>query len=127
MSRRTAFWLAIVAAWTLLVVVFAVSSSLTLALNYQPPRWRYTLTMAATEWYAWAAFTPLIAWLANRLRSSSKWWQVPILVTAGVPVAFIKVTLTRVLRRVSDGGAPYFQIDDLVIQYLIYGAIVLFT
>jgi two-component system, LytTR family, sensor kinase len=127
MNRRLAFWLAIFAAWTLLVVVFAVSSSLTLALNYQPPRWRYTLTMAATEWYVWAAFTPLVAWLANRLRSSSKWRQVSILVTVGLPVAFLKVTLTRALRRVSDGGAPYFQIDDLVIQYLIYGAIVLCT
>jgi two-component system, LytTR family, sensor kinase len=127
MNRRLGFWLAIFGAWTLLVVVFAVSSSLTLMLNYQPPRWRYTLTMAATEWYVWAAFTPLVAWLANRLRSSSRWWQVPILVTAGLPIAFVKVTLTRVLRRVSDGGAPYFQLDDLVVQYLIYAAIVLFT
>lgn len=56
-----AFWLLVFAGWTVLAVVFAVSSSLTYALSYQPPRWRYTLTMAVTEWYVWAALTPLIA------------------------------------------------------------------
>ena len=62
---RVILWLAVFALWTLLVVVFAVSSSLTFALSYQPPRWRYTLTMAATEWYVWAAFTPLVVWLGS--------------------------------------------------------------
>jgi len=59
MLWRSAFWLSVLAGWTLLVIVFAVSSSLTYALTYQPPRWRYTMTMAATECYVWAAFTPL--------------------------------------------------------------------
>ncbi len=128
MNRRLAFWLAIFAGWTLLVVVFAASSSLTYALNYQPPRWRYTLTMAATEWYVWAAFTPIVAWLANRWRPSrARWRRVAGLAAIGLPIAFIKVTLTRVLRQLGDDGAAYFQIDDLVIQYLIYWAIVLAT
>lgn len=125
---RVILWLAVFALWTLLVVVFAVSSSLTFALSYQPPRWRYTLTMAATEWYVWAAFTPLVVWLANRLRPSrSRWWRLPMLAAIGLPVAFFKVTFTHVLRRVSDNGAAYFQITDLVVQYLIYGLIVIVT
>ena len=128
MNRRLAFWLSIFAGWTVLVVVFAASSSLTYALNYQPPRWRYTLTMAATEWYVWAAFTPIVAWLANRLRPSpTRWRRVAVLAAIGLPIAFIKVTLTRVLRQVGGDGTAYFQIDDLVIQYLIYWAIVLLT
>jgi two-component system, LytTR family, sensor kinase len=126
MNRRLAFWLAIFAGWTLLVIVFAVSSSLTYALTYQPPRWGYTLTMAATEWYVWAAFTPVVAWLSRRYRFSPQhWWRVPILAAAGVPVAFIKVTLTRILRGAIGGGDEYFQITDLVTQYLIYWSIVL--
>src|SRR5688500_8949361 len=126
MNRRLAFWLAIFAGWTLLVVVFAVSSSLTYALTYQPPRWGYTLKMAATEWYVWAAFTPVVAWLSGRFRFSRQhWWRVPILAAAGVPVAFIKVTLTRILRGAIGGGDEYFQITDLVTQYLIYWSIVL--
>ena len=128
MNRRLAFWLAIFTGWTLLVVVFAASSSLTYALNYQPPRWRYTLTMAATEWYVWALLTPLIAWIANRIRlAPPRWWRLPVLIVAGLPIAFIKVTLTRVLRSVIDGGSAYFQINDLVVQYLVYVWIVLMT
>jgi two-component system LytT family sensor kinase len=123
---RWAFWLAVLAGWTLLVVVFAVSSSLTYALNYQPPRWGYTLTMAATEWYVWAGLTPAIAWLARRFQFSRR-WRVLVLAAAGLPIAFIKVTLTRVLRSVTGGGDAYFQINDLTVQYLIYWAIVLTT
>jgi len=128
MLRRWTFWLTVFAGWTLLVVVFAVSSSLTYALNYQPPRWGYTLTMAATEWYVWAAFTPAIAWLSRRCRwSPRRWWRVLVLAAAGVPAAVMKVTLTRVLRGVTDDGEAYFQINDLAIQYIIYWAIVLVT
>jgi len=122
------FWLAVFAGWTLLVMVFAVSSSLTYALTYQPPRWRYTITMAATEWYVWAAFTPLVAWLSRRFRlSRARWWRMLILGAIGVPVAFIKVTMTRVLRGVTEGGEAYFQISDLATQYLIYWGIVAAT
>src|SRR4029450_12007737 len=104
MRRRLIFWLAVFAGWTLLVMMFAVSSSLTYALTYQPPRWRYTITMAATEWYVWAAFTPIVAWLSRRVRlSRARWWRVLILGVIGLPVAFIKVTMTRVLRGITDG------------------------
>jgi two-component sensor histidine kinase len=128
MRRRLIFWLAVFAGWTLLVMVFAVSSSLTYALTYQPPRWRYTITMAATEWYVWAAFTPLVAWLSRRFRlSRARWWRMLILGAIGVPVAFVKVTMTRVLRGVTEGGEAYFQISDLAAQYLIYWGIVAAT
>jgi two-component system LytT family sensor kinase len=124
MPRRLTFWLAVSAGWTLLVVVFAVSSSLTYALTYQPPRWQYTLTMAATEWYVWAALTPLITWLSWGVRNLG-WWRLPIIAVAGVFIAFFKVTLTRVLRVAIGGDDNYFQITNLVIQYLIFCAIVL--
>jgi two-component system, LytTR family, sensor kinase len=125
MLRRWAFWLAVFAGWTLLVIVFAVSSSLTYALTYQPPRWRYTITMAATEWYVWAALTPLVAWLSRRMRvSRSRWWRLLALALIGAPIAFIKVTLTRALRGISEGGEAYFQITDLAAQYLIFWGIV---
>ena len=127
MQGRATFWLVVLAGWTVLVVVFAVSSSLTYALSYQPPRWRYTLTMAATEWFVWAAFTPVVAWLARRFRMSRRqWWRVLILAAAGLPAAFLKVTFTRILRR-PIGGDEYFQITNFVGQYLIYWAIIVVT
>src|SRR5687768_7710179 len=125
MPGRWLSWLIVFAGWSALVIVFAVSSSLTYALTYQPPRWRYTLMMAASEWYVWAAFTPLIAWLSRRFRiSRAQWWRALILAAAGLPAAFVKVTLTRVLRG-AIGGDEYFQLTNLVTQYLIYWAIVI--
>lgn len=124
MHSRWLSWLIVFAGWSALVIVFAVSSSLTYVLTYQPPRWRYTLAMAATEWYVWAAFTPAIAWLSRRRILRSQWGRTLVLLAAGVPVAFIKVTLTRVLRG-AIGGDEYFQITNLVIQYLVYCAIVI--
>ena len=127
MRGRWPFWLAIFAGWSALVVVFAVSSSLTYALNYQPPRWRYTLAMAATEWYVWAALTPLVAWLSRRFRiSRARWWRVLVLGAVGLVAAFFKVTLTRVLRG-ALGDEEYFQITNLVSQYLVYWTIVIVT
>ncbi len=124
MRRRLAFWLAVLAAWTVLIVVFAVGSSLTYALTNQPPRWRYTLTMAATEWYVWAAFTPLVAWLSQRLRITRRQrWRVIILAVSGLVAAFFKVTLTRILRG-PIGGNDYFQITNLLAHYLIFWALV---
>src|SRR5687768_5200062 len=117
MRGRWPFWLAVVAGWSVLVVVFAVSSSLTYALNYQPPRWRYTLTMAATEWYVWAALTPLVTWLSWRIHNLG-WWRLLVVAVAGIFVALFKVTLTRVLRVAIGGGDEYFQISNLVVQYL---------
>ena len=121
-------WLVVLAGWTLLVIVFAASSSLTYALTYQPPRWSYTLMMAATEWYAWAALTPAIVWLSRRLPlSREQWWRALILGVVGVPLAVIKVNLTRLLRGIIDGAEAYFQITDLAAQYLIYWGIIAAT
>ena len=47
-----------------------------------------------------------------------------VLAVIGLPIALIKVTLTRGLRGIAEGGEEYFQITDLVAQYLIYWAIV---
>src|SRR5918993_5269730 len=125
MRSRWLSWLIVFAGWSALVIVFAVSSSLTYALTYRPPRWRYTLAMAATEWYVWAALTPAIAWLSRRLRvSRAQWWRALIVAAVGLPVAFIKVTVTRLLRG-AIGGDEYFQITNLVIHYLIYWGIVI--
>src|SRR5918993_883950 len=127
MRSRWLSWLIVFAGWSALVIVFAVSSSLTYALTYRPPRWRYTLAMAATEWYVWAALTPAIAWLSRRLRvSRAQWWRALIVAAVGLPVAFLKVTVTRLLRG-AIGGDEYFQITNLVIHYLIYCGIVMTT
>ena len=123
--RRWGWWLVVVAGWTLLACVFAVSSSLTYVLAYQPPQWRQTFVMAFTEWYVWAAMTPLVVWLARRLMLRRRRWMARFLVLAaiGLPIAVAKVTFTRALRGLA-GPAEYFQISNLTTHYLIYWGII---
>lgn len=125
MSRRLLVWLLVFAAWTLLATVFAVSSSLTYVISYRPPQWGWTFVFAASEWYPWAALTPVVAALASRLSLARgrRPGRALMLAAAGLPIAMVKVMLTRVLREVA-GGADYFQISNITTQYLIYWAIV---
>ena len=111
MRRRWIVWLLVFSGWTALAIFFAASSSLTYALTYQPPQWRLTLVMALTEWYAWAVLTPLVAWLARRfpLRSGSMVVGLAVHTPAGLIVALVKVTLTRLTRLALVGTNAYFR------------------
>jgi len=124
--RRWIVWLLVFSGWTALAIFFAASSSLTYALTYQPPQWRLTLVMALTEWYAWAVLTPLVAWLARRfpLRGGSMVAGIAVHTPAGLIVALVKVTLTRLLRLALVGTNAYFQISNLAAHYVIYWALV---
>ena len=123
--RRPLIWLAVLAGWTVLAVVFAVSSSLTYALTYQPPQWERTFALALTEWYAWAALTPLVAWLAMRLRLRRGVWvrRAILLAAIGLPMAMFKVSLTRMARSVA-GVSEYFLLSNLATHYFIYWGII---
>ena len=122
---RSLFWLAVLAGWTLLAVVFAVSSSLTYALTYQPPRWGLTFALALTEWYAWALLTPVVAWLGRRLQLRRGAWLRHALVLAaiGLPLAMLKVAITRMARDAA-GVRQYFLLSNLTLHYLIYWGII---
>jgi two-component system LytT family sensor kinase len=125
MLRRWGRVAVVLAGWTLLASVFAVSSSLTYMIAYRPPQWRQTFTMAFTEWYVWAAMTPLVVWVARRLMLRRGRWvaRAAVLAALGLPVAMIKVTLTRVLRGLA-GPEEYFLISNLTTHYLIYWGII---
>jgi two-component system, LytTR family, sensor kinase len=124
--RRWIVWLLVLAGWTVLAIFFAVSSSLTYVVTYQPPRWRLTLVMALTEWYAWAVLTPLVAWLARRypIRRGFVTKALFVHVPAGLVLAIVKVALTRVLRLPIVPSVEYFQISDLSTHYIMYWALV---
>ena len=126
MSRRVALWLLVLAGWTIIAVVFGVGSSLTLAVtSYQPPQWGRSLAAALTEWYAWAALTPLIVWVSRRFRLTRTRWlaRFVILAAIGLPVAFAKILLTRILRDVF-GVDEYVVISNIATHYSIYWGVV---
>ncbi len=124
--RRWVIWVLVLSGWTALAVFFAVSSSLTFVAAYQPPQWRLTLLMSLTEWFAWAALTPLVAWLARRfpLRAGSFVTSLAVHAPAGFFIAVLKVTLTRILRIPIVRTNEYFIISNLATHYVIYWAIV---
>ena len=126
MRRRWVIWLLVFSGWTVLAVFFAVSSSLTFVAAYQPPQWRLTLLMSLTEWFAWAALTPLVAWLARRfpLRAGSFVTSLAVHAPAGFFIAVVKVTLTRILRIPIVRTNEYFIISNLATHYVIYWGIV---
>ena len=119
-------WLLVWSGWTALAIFFAVSSSLTYVSTYQPPRWRFTLLMALTEWYAWAALTPVPVWLARRfpLRAGTALKSTTVHSVVGLFIAVAKVSLTRILRLPLVATNGYFLISSLATHYLIYWALV---
>jgi sensor histidine kinase YesM len=115
----------VLAAWTLIAVVHAVSSSLTYALMYRPPLWGRTFGLALTEWYAWAALTPLVVWLAHRFHLRPGAWlgRGALLAAIGLPLVMLKVALTRTVRT-WIGVTEYFLLSNLISHYLIYWGII---
>jgi signal transduction histidine kinase len=125
MPRALALPLAVLTGWAVIAAVFAIASSLTLMLAYQPPQWERSIATAIAEWSPWAAFTPLVMWLARRNRlSRRRWWRsVLILAPAGLVIVFFKLTFTRALQS-AGGTGDYIAITNVATQFFIYCGIV---
>ena len=127
MQRRLVAWLLVLAGWTALAVFFAASSSLTYVSTGRPPRFGFTLLMSLTEWYAWAALTPVVAWLATRfpLRRGPLARSLAVHVPVGLLLAVLKLVLTRFLRAELVGTSTgYILLDGVATHYAIYWTIV---
>ena len=125
MRRRWLIWLLVLSGWTIIAGIIALSDSLTYALAYQPPRWTETLARAATNWLPWALLTPLVAWLARRWDLRGPRWRryLATLLFSGLPIVFLKVTLTRLVRGITIGN-EYLQISYLATHFLVYCGII---
>jgi len=123
--RRVLVWGLVLAAWTLLAAAFAVGSSLAYMMSYQPPRWGLSLLRSLTEWYAWAALTPIIVWLARRfpLAGHKRVSHALVLAVVGLAVATAKIVLSQIFRS-AVGFTGYALPGNLVAQYLIYWSVV---
>jgi two-component system LytT family sensor kinase len=122
---RAAVWAGVLAAWTLLAAAFAVGSSLAYMMSYNPPVWGLSLLRSLTEWYAWAALTPLIVWLARRFRlaGDKRLRNAIVLALAGIPIAMLKIVLSQILRSMA-GFTGYALPGNVVAQYLIFWGVV---
>src|SRR5215203_515681 len=123
--RRPLLWVGVLLGWTLIALVFSVSSSLTYAAAYRPPQWGRTFALALTEWYAWALITPVVVWLAGRFQLQHGRWMRPALALAAIalPTVMAKVSITRAIRS-AWGIRDYFLVSNLFAHYAIFWAIV---
>jgi two-component system, LytTR family, sensor kinase len=64
---RGSRWALILLGSTLLGVFFATQNYIAMAYLGQPVSWLRALAVALSDWYLWAAFTPLLLWVAGRL------------------------------------------------------------
>jgi len=91
--RRVRVWLAVLAGWTLLALLFASQTLLYYAYaGNRVSSWRI-IAPALADWYLWAALTPAIAWLAHRWPIGSGHWGRALLVHVPASIAFAVVKL----------------------------------
>ncbi len=75
LHRRWVRWSMILAFWTLLGVFFGIQLYLVNALEYRHPiPWRQALFWALSDWYIWAALSPVVWWLARLFHLSRESW-----------------------------------------------------
>ena len=97
--KRVRAWLAVWAGWTALALFFAVSTSLTYRSTGRPANWTLTIERSLTEWWLWAALTPLVFFLARRfpLHGSRRARHIAVHVAAGVVIAALKTIAERLI------------------------------
>lgn len=104
LERRWVRWSLIFLGWTLLAFFFFTQTYLTYLYTNRPgqevPAW-FVLKLSLSEWYAWAALTPVMVWLARRfpLERGRMLRGLAIHIPAGVAVALVKFTIDVIVRR----------------------------
>jgi signal transduction histidine kinase len=120
------FWLLVFAAWTTVAVVFGVSTSLTYVSQDRPPLWGPALAFSLAQWWIWAALTPVVLAVSRRFPLDRGQWlaRLPVHVVLGLVVAFVKLTIEGRVRQWLFGAPPYLLLNNLALQFVIYGALV---
>lgn len=100
LERRWIKWGLLLMGWTLLGLFAATRLKLSYFYSGQPITWRSALILALTDWYVWAALSPLIIWLARRFPLEPQSWRRGLLIQlpAGVFLSIFKMTLEFFVR-----------------------------
>jgi two-component system, LytTR family, sensor kinase len=124
--RRVRPWLAIWTGWTALALFFAVSNSLTYKSTGRPANWALTIKRSLTEWWLWAAVTPLVVGLARRfpIHGPRLPRNLAIHMIAGAVVAVAKTFADRALFALLTGFWMYLLVSTLALNFAIYAGLV---
>jgi hypothetical protein len=126
MRTRAGALLLTLGGYTALALFLAAANYLTYLSTSGTAYWAPTLKRSLAEWYAWAALTPLILYLARR-------WPIErgVLIRSGIVhaaamliVGIFKLVLDQRIRILLFGNAGYLLFTNLAFNFLIYWAIV---
>jgi two-component system, LytTR family, sensor kinase len=62
------FWLVVLSIATVVALIYAVRNALGSVTLGRPVDWWWGVAFEFNYWYVWAAYTPLVLWVANRFR-----------------------------------------------------------
>ena len=124
--KRVRAWLAVWAGWTALALFFAISTSLTYRSTGRPANWALNIERSLSEWWLWAALTPLVFWLARRfpLHGSHRARHVTVHIVAGIIIAAFKTIAERAIFALITGFWMYLLATTFALQVALYAAIV---
>src|SRR4051812_21178356 len=105
-TRRLLSWALIFTAWTFIVVTFSVQAYVFTIARGRADNFWHEFLVASSDWYIWAALTPLVLFFCRRFRIASNNWlaAVPIHVAAGVAISFLQLAIQVRLNYIINPG-----------------------
>src|SRR5579859_3328673 len=105
-TRRLLRWILIFAAWTFIVVTFSVQAYVFAVARGRPDSFWHEFLVAASDWYIWAALTPLVLFFCRRVRITSDNWlsAVPVHLAIGIVISFLQLAIQVRLNYIINPG-----------------------
>jgi len=105
-TRRFLQWTLIFVAWTLIVVTFSVQAYVFAVVRGRPDNFWHEFLVAASDWYVWAALTPLVLFFCRRVRITSNNWlsAVPVHLAIGILISFLQLAIQVRLNYIVNPG-----------------------
>ena len=94
-KHRALTWALIFVAWTLIVVTFSVQAYVFAVARARPDSFWHEFLIASSDWYIWAALTPLVLFFCRRVRITSDNWlsAVPVHLAVGIVISFLQLAI----------------------------------
>ena len=104
--HRALTWALIFLAWTLIVITFSVQAYVFSVARGRPDNFWHEFLVAASDWYIWAALTPLVLFFCRRFRITSNNWlsAVPAHLAVGIVISFLQLAIQVRLNYIINPG-----------------------
>ena len=105
-TRRFLQWALIFVAWTLIVITFSVQAYVFAVARGRPDSFWHEFLVAASDWYIWAALTPLALFCCRHFRITSDNWlsAVPVHLVGGILISFLQLAIQVRLNYIVNPG-----------------------